>query len=598
MAKFQPIHSLIEPSFWHALSKKKLNDMMLDEQSFRATAFFQAGRSTGVLSFAFLNEDSLKDSPTLPTVSHYLNYTATFPINVHLLNTKSAFQSLDRKSILNSLSQSVLTQLSTKGWLSNPSVLLESAITIFGDLKKWQFTYVPAFPAILNNTSITLTLESEFSGEISSIPNWAFAITQSGASVPLAEATPDCTFAVIDPSTSGDLGWPLQLLIFAIADHFKLTTIKFLRLNFESRLFTVTVASPLGSDATFGGWRLNNKKPYFVDLSATMNPEMLFVSASQLNLRLMKWRMAPQLDVDLIRRQGALLIGCGTLGCNVARDLLGWGVRKFTLIDYGRVSYSNPPRQPLFTFQDCLDGGRPKAEAAAEELKRICPDVEVSFDAFEIPMPGHHMGPKQVAELASTISRLDGLIQKHDVTFLLTDTRESRWLPTVICAAHGKTSVSVALGFDTFSAIRSGSRDVGCYFCNDIIAPVDTMTDRTLDMQCTVTRPGIAPLASAVGVELWVSLIQRKAGEEESILGMVPQHIRGFLHNWQILTVSGGRFANCVACSDPVIQGYREQGPAFVEKAANQPGFLEDVSGITEMKSAMVDETCDLIDES
>jgi hypothetical protein len=39
------------------------------------------------------------------------------------------------------------------------------------------------------------------------------------------------------------------------------------------------------------------------------------------------------------------------------------------------VSFSNPVRQPLFEFEDCLDGGKPKAECAADRLKKIFPGV-------------------------------------------------------------------------------------------------------------------------------------------------------------------------------------------------------------------------------
>ena len=45
------------------------------------------------------------------------------------------------------------------------------------------------------------------------------------------------------------------------------------------------------------------------------------------------------------------------------------------MVDNAKVSYSNPVRQSLFTFEDCLNGGKPKAVAAAETLKKIFPGV-------------------------------------------------------------------------------------------------------------------------------------------------------------------------------------------------------------------------------
>lgn len=61
-----------------------------------------------------------------------------------------------------------------------------------------------------------------------------------------------------------------------------------------------------------------------------------------LNLRLMRWRAVPSLDVGSLSSQRCLLLGAGTLGCSVARTLLGWGVRRLTLVDNARVSFSNP----------------------------------------------------------------------------------------------------------------------------------------------------------------------------------------------------------------------------------------------------------------
>src|SRR5688572_22995078 len=43
----------------------------------------------------------------------------------------------------------------------------------------------------------------------------------------------------------------------------------------------------------------------------------------------MKWRLAPQLDLEHIRDTRVLIFGAGTLGCNIARSLL---VRTATVI--------------------------------------------------------------------------------------------------------------------------------------------------------------------------------------------------------------------------------------------------------------------------
>ena len=86
----------------------------------------------------------------------------------------------------------------------------------------------------------------------------------------------------------------------------------------------------------------------------------------------------------------------GTLGCAVARVLLGWGIRHITFVDSGRVAFSNPVRQSLYEFRDCLEGGQPKAEAATEALRRIFPSVQASGRQFSIPMPGHPLSDAEV----------------------------------------------------------------------------------------------------------------------------------------------------------------------------------------------------------
>ena len=90
----------------------------------------------------------------------------------------------------------------------------------------------------------------------------------------------------------------------------------------------------------------------------------------------------------------------GTLGCAVARTLLGWGVKQITFIDNSKVSYSNPVRQSLYEFEDCKGEGQPKAQAAAKKLKEIFPVVQAEGIQMNIPMPGHPLSGSEIEEVS------------------------------------------------------------------------------------------------------------------------------------------------------------------------------------------------------
>ena len=162
------------------------------------------------------------------------------------------------------------------------------------------------------------------------------------------------------------------------------------------------------------GWEKNDKGNYgpkFSNMRSSMDPKELASSSVDLNLKLMKWRMVPQLDLDQLSNLKCLLLGSGTLGCNVARCLLGWGIRNITMVDNGKVSFSNPVRQSLFDFDDCLDGGKPKAEAAANALKRIFPMVNSQGLMINIPMPGHPISESTLGDVQANYRRLEEVIE-------------------------------------------------------------------------------------------------------------------------------------------------------------------------------------------
>eukprot|EP00882_Tetradesmus_deserticola_P015848 GHRQ01016898.1.p1 GENE.GHRQ01016898.1~~GHRQ01016898.1.p1 ORF type:complete len:260 (-),score=105.96 GHRQ01016898.1:574-1353(-) len=218
------------------------------------------------------------------------------------------------------------------------------------------------------------------------------------------------------------------------------------------------------------------------------------------------------------------------------------------------------------------------------------------------------------------MEQLAQLVDRHDVIFLLTDTRESRWLPTLLAAAAGKVAITAALGFDNFVVMRHGlPRDstsaasdaadaaaggsssgaagvqLGCYFCNDVVAPLNSTIDRTLDQQCTVARPGLAPIAGALAVELMAALLQHplrgcapaasssSSGGVDGALGPVPHMIRGQMSGFTQTCMVGQAFSQCTACSPAVLQQYRSQGWGFVQQVLAQPSLLEELTGLADL---------------
>ena len=297
-------------------------------------------------------------------------------------------------------------------------------------------------------------------------------------------------------------GWTLRNLLVLVRQRWGLSKIQVLcyrdvqsrRDGGRSIVYSLTTSDPAGEKASEAtakskempkvvGWERNGNKLMgkMANLTEYMDPSKLADQSVDLNLKLMKWRISPNLDLEKIKSTKCLLLGAGTLGSYVSRNLMGWGVRKITFVDNGSVSFSNPVRQPLFNFNDCLEGGAKKAVRAADALKEIYPGVDSEGHVMSVPMAGHPITDE--AKTKKEFELLKHLIDAHDVIFLLMDTRESRWLPTVMGKAAGKVVMNAALGFDSFVVMRHGAKldgdrnkELGCYFCNDVVAPADVST--------------------------------------------------------------------------------------------------------------------------
>ncbi|CAE6461216.1 unnamed protein product [Rhizoctonia solani] len=659
--QFTPLSSLVQPAFWHDLVRLKIDVLKLSAESQPVIASYSAGKS-------------IVDRETGQNVA--LGCQMVLGGEAFDKQARQAqmlaieeFKSADKSALFNELADELWAAINSDTALTDLSYLNKFLVLTFADLKKYKFFYWFAFPALvakpaweidssgwlsaeeqLGRESL-LSIYDSFSGlsnDKSSHPAYFIARQSAKSGYEISSLSEWNSFfkdipedkrilGFVDPSANPQSpGWPLRNLLtlvnvrLGVKGPLKVlawrdTEVSGPNHTWHSRLGVVSISGTQAPDLqarpTAVGWEKNTQgklAPRLADLAPMMDPTRLADQAVDLNLKLMRWRILPGLNLEKVAKTKCLLLGAGTLGCYVARTLMGWGVRTITFVDSARVSFSNPVRQPLFEFADCLEGGKPKAACAAESLKKIFPGMDATGIDMSIPMPGHPIPPALLEKTKADVARLEELIDRHDAIFLLMDSRESRWLPTVIGASKGKIVMNAALGFDSFLVMRHGARAsqadgesgrLGCYYCNDIVAPADSLSDRTLDQMCTVTRPGLAAIASSTAVEILVSLLQHpkglnapapKPGDEssESILGVVPHQLRGFLAQFSNKLITGAAYEKCTGCSETILKEYESRGFEMALRAFNETGYLEKVTGLDKLyaESEAVMESVDWVE--
>ena len=151
--------------------------------------------------------------------------------------------------------------------------------------------------------------------------------------------------------------------------------------------------------------------------------------------------------------------------------------------------------------------------------------------------------------------------------------------------------INVALGFDSYLIMRHSHNgdDLGCYFCSDVVAPIDSISDRSLDQQCTVTRPGLAPIASGLAIELLISYLQRHK-TNKLCNEPIPHQIRGYLYDFKNICIQPtAAYNHCAACSPQIMQEYKNKKWQFILKALNEPKYVEIVCGLNKLKDNLSD---------
>lgn len=604
--KYALPQSFIESSFFVKLSQLKLNKYKLDSTNQQIWGFvahpqkLNKFNTTPILS---LDQDSFNDEQVQDPTKIFIKGDI---LNV---NTIEEFKSIDKLKLLSEWGGAIRDKL-IRSELCDIQVFNKFHILSFSDLKKSKFYYWVAYP-VLNSNWVILDQEDHVpkeveegvrnelnGGDIQQLYQLVNRKLEKSIVLPLAN-----TFVFLDTCINNDKkpGIQLKNYLYYLACKGYMTINLMIYRHDGSSFYQKLELTEFSRDSIpkITGWERTNQGklgPKLADLASLIDPHQLADQAVELNLKLMKWRIAPDLNLDIIKQQKVLLLGAGTLGCYVARSLMGWGVRHITFIDNGRVSYSNPVRQPLFKFDDCFNDnglGQHKAIQASKALEEIFPGVVSKGINLDVPMIGHPVNDE--SKLKESFDKLVQLFEDHDVVFLLMDSRESRWLPTVLGNATNKIVINAALGFDSYLVMRHGSvkqKDedrLGCYYCNDVVAPSDSLTDRTLDQMCTVTRPGVAVIASALAVELMVSILQHPDKQlvpqmAKTKLGVIPHQIRGFLNGFQQTNLYTPNYKYCCGCCDGVLDKFKRDGWTFIRDCLNDSSYLEEVSGLQQVQ--------------
>ncbi|KAG7662621.1 ATG7 [[Candida] subhashii] len=608
--KYAMTQSFIESSFFIKLSQLKLDTYKLDSTSHEIWGFVPHPQKLNkfndvpILSLdqdSFSNEERVEDRSKVYIKGEIYN-----------VNTIEEFKTIDKQKLLTDWGMAIREKLISEDNRLDVQLFNRFHILSFSDLKIYKFYYSHRIGHNLSltlNELVLLPLAKDIEEVISKKLNerngfqQLYQLVDNKLEESISLQQGGNTFIFFDSCTNKDKKATIQLKNYLYYLAYKgFTNIELIIYRKDGSSFSQKLQLQDFSKDTppkIIGWERTSQGklgPKVADLASLIDPHKLAEQATELNLKLMKWRIAPDLNLDIIKEQKVLLLGAGTLGCYVARSLMGWGVHHITFVDSGRVSYSNPVRQPLFTFNDCFSDnglGQYKAIQAAEALKEIYPNVNSQGVNLDVPMIGHPVTDEK--KQRADFEKLVNLFEEHDVVFLLMDSRESRWLPTVLGNATNKIVINAALGFDSYLVMRHGSpkqkedERLGCYYCNDVVAPSDSLTDRTLDQMCTVTRPGGSIIASALAVELLVSILQHPNKQlatqtDKSKLGSIPHQIRGFLHGYQQTNLHTPNYKYCSGCSDGVLEQFKEKGWTFIKNCLNDSGYLEDVCGLRKIQ--------------
>jgi len=161
--------------------------------------------------------------------------------------------------------------------------------------------------------------------------------------------------------------------------------------------------------------------------------------------RYARHRLIPWWDQEKLSHSRVLVVGAGALGNEVLKNLALLGVGRIMVVDFDVVELSNLCRSVLFSGEDI---GRPKAQAAAEAIRKLNPEISVDWMRGDVELD---LGLNTIAEF--------------DIVLGCVDSVNGRWAVNRACMHVGipwiNAGISATAGEVAFFHPKTG----GCYEC-------------------------------------------------------------------------------------------------------------------------------------
>jgi ubiquitin-like modifier-activating enzyme ATG7 len=494
-------------TFWKTLYYKKLEEMKLSEDPVPLTGTIKYGSQQKSELFTELEFDCFSFTKTEISITKHSYYSIGVRGMIKVFNKLEDYELFlskqeNRKISFNEVfkgDEEILTKFQTKTDTEEPlsKTMMFFYIPMFINLKTFQFIYsffelqydldysmIQSTVSVDENDSITFDIDYE---SLSNLNSFCLNPSQSlfyDCSLEYSQNSSVLLTYILDEFYGSEMAASLtediSIPVFVLKSPLVLNYIKnlFTYKQIQAKKTKINIFKNINKDAqkTFGvspfSIKLLHKQPSKIaknfysesqnlNLKEFLSKENLVEEQSNLNVKLMKWRLEPDLQLDNIQSLKVLLVGSGTLGCNMGRLVSAWGIKNMSFIDYGNVSYSNLTRQSLFTLNDfdTQGNGLGKAEACVKNLKNLVPSLNLSSHSFKIPMPGHFCTDKMIDEEFQNLQKLEELVSSHDIIFNILDTREARYFPTLFSSIYNKLCISVGLGYDNFVIVKHGYRN-------------------------------------------------------------------------------------------------------------------------------------------